>query len=630
MKNPFRRQPLSSEANTLTYGDEDFFKLQQFRTEARVLKRVPLVQGEPGHGWYGGEPRMPSYFSWPTGPDGEPLIFVAQLDCSALPARLWGGVGPREGWLLFFIGHAVAETDYRHSLPVRVLHTMELGPERAQRFIGKVEWLGNYPETLSGGTPIMLPRWPIAIYEKETGAEEHYKRFVGTNDWDDQGRPRPYLCRWPGGAAGNPLTWDGVGKLFGALRDRLDKVERRNENLLESFQKQITAFGAYQAGSSTDMIDPDQLHHEYGVAKRRLDEVAATRALNNAARTRLEALVTAHRAERYPELLSPADWQGLSDELAAIEFADVQELHVVFAISRVLGEAYSEQRYELERVANLEDLHRKILVVVHKIRPIAKKLDVAVSNRTHLLSGRSDMAAQALAFQSAHLEHSEKTLDQAKRYAAAANNAINELRELAARLTNPSASLESSVNEARALVGGIEVMDFKLVEIFKGTPAKLDYEVRMRSLIDTDGAFNSWSTELEAYRNFLARLLYCEDPRTLPEPVRTHFEAIWSSAALDCHDGMGGLPRWDWVSLEHFNAPMYYDARDRKRFRKENPVLASAYQASPPFDRDNAVLLQLFPDAIFGWRWGNHLTLVVPRHELAQASFENICAIISG
>lgn len=216
-----------------------------------------------------------------------------------------------------------------------------------------------------------------------------------------------------------------------------------------------------------------------------------------------------------------ANWQGLSDELAAIEFADVQELHVVFAISRVLGEAYSEQRYELERVANLEDLHRKILVVVHKIRPIAKKLDVAVSNRTHLLSGRSDMAAQALAFQSAHLEHSEKTLDQAKRYAAAANNAINELRELAARLTNPSASLESSVNEARALVGGIEVMDFKLVEIFKGTPAKLDYEVRMRSLIDTDGAFNSWSTELEAYRNFLARLLYCEDPRTLPEPVRT-------------------------------------------------------------------------------------------------------------
>ncbi|WP_082928766.1 DUF1963 domain-containing protein [Rhizobium bangladeshense] len=91
MRNPFRREPSSATTGALAYGDENFLKLEQFRIDARIAKRVPPVQGEAGHGWYGGEPRMPSYFSWPVGPDGEPLIFVAQLDCRAFPAGLWGG-----------------------------------------------------------------------------------------------------------------------------------------------------------------------------------------------------------------------------------------------------------------------------------------------------------------------------------------------------------------------------------------------------------------------------------------------------------------------------------------------------------------------------------------------------------
>lgn len=632
MRNPFRREPSSATAGALAYGDENFLKLEQFRTDARIAKRVPVVQGEAGHGWYGGEPRMPSYFSWPVGPDGEPLIFVAQLDCRAFPAGLWGGVGPREGWLLFFIGHtSYIEPDYRgQSFPVRVLHTMELGPERPQRFIGSVEWLTNYPKNLSGNAPVMLPRWPITIYEHETEAEERYKRFVGTGGRDDQGRPAPSLCRWPGGAAGNPLTWDGVAILFEGLRNRLGKVEQRNHDLLERFHKQIAAFEAYQAGTTTDIGDADQLQFEYTVAKRRLDEVAATHALNSAARTRLEAVIAAHPAERHSELLSPADWEGLSDELAAIEFADVEECHVALPVSNVLGQSYSEQRFELEQATSLEDLRRKVLAIAYKIMLIAKKLQIAASNRLHLLNSRGNMTAQALAFQSACLEYAERTLDQTQRYAAAAKNAREELDALVGRLSKPNTSLESSINEARALVAGIVVMDFNVMEISRGIPAKLDYEVRMRSLIDTGGSFDNWSTELEIHRRFHARFLYCADPLTLPEPVRSHFEPTWSSAALDCHDGMGGVPRWDWVSLEYFNAQMYYSARDRKRFRQENALLASAYAAEPPFDRDNAVLLQLFPDAIFGWRWGRHLTLIAPRHELAQSSFENIRVVISG
>ncbi|CAN7628990.1 hypothetical protein LJR255_004758 [Pararhizobium sp. LjRoot255] len=347
--------------------------------------------------------------------------------------------------------------------------------------------------------------------------------------------------------------------LFKALGDRLDKVEQRNDNLLEKFHAQITAFEAHQAGTPTDISDVDQLQFEYAVAKRRLDEVAATHALNSAARTRLEALTATQPAERCGGLLSAADWQRLSDELAAIEFADVEDLHVGFAVSRVLGQSYSEQRYELEQATSLEDLRRKVLAIAYKILLISKKLDVAASNRVHLLNSRNDMMAQALAFQSAHLEYSERTLDEAQRYTAAAQTARKELHALVERLSKPNTSLESSVNEARALVAGIVVMDFKIDEISKGIPAKLDYKVRMRSLIDMDGSFDSWSTDLEIRRNFYARFLYCIRSRSLNRCVpilkrsglqqRLIATTVWEG----CPDG-SGFP-WNTSMRQCITAP---------------------------------------------------------------------------
>lgn len=97
-----------------------------------------------------------------------------------------------------------AQTDYGRSFPVKVLHTMDLGPERAQCFIGKVDWLVNYPKNLSGNAPVMLPRWPIAIYEKERGAEECCKPFIGMKAWDEQGRPRPHLMSLAARRGGQP------------------------------------------------------------------------------------------------------------------------------------------------------------------------------------------------------------------------------------------------------------------------------------------------------------------------------------------------------------------------------------------------------------------------------------------
>ena len=78
---------------------------------------------------------MPESVAWPLGPTLDypergltPLHFVAQIACADLPPELWGGLGPREGWLLLFI-------DPNQGVPegpdaFRILHVDAVGPER--------------------------------------------------------------------------------------------------------------------------------------------------------------------------------------------------------------------------------------------------------------------------------------------------------------------------------------------------------------------------------------------------------------------------------------------------------------------------------------------------------------------
>jgi Domain of unknown function (DUF1963) len=118
----------------LAEGDYDIGKLARFRVKARLVKQVPIDRSHPPRSWYGGKPQVPDYLNWPVA-GGKPMVFVAQIDCSELPGDLWGGVGPRSGWLLVFLGPS------GRGLPVRVIHTAELGPERTPPEVRAIDWL---------------------------------------------------------------------------------------------------------------------------------------------------------------------------------------------------------------------------------------------------------------------------------------------------------------------------------------------------------------------------------------------------------------------------------------------------------------------------------------------------------
>jgi uncharacterized protein YwqG len=94
----------------------------QYQNQIWLRAVLPARRGATEIGWLGGNPRLPDPFEWPSR-DGQPYQFLCQIGCASLPPGLWGGIGPRTGWLAFFTalaGHG----------DVKVIYAPKLGPGR--------------------------------------------------------------------------------------------------------------------------------------------------------------------------------------------------------------------------------------------------------------------------------------------------------------------------------------------------------------------------------------------------------------------------------------------------------------------------------------------------------------------
>lgn len=143
-------------------------------TVSVVLRRqVPIRGDEAPRSWFGGLPMMPENVPWPTSisrdqpQKGEfPLHFLAQLSCADLPEDLWGGLGPRSGWLLFFFDPNSCEPESGGE-GYRVIYTKALGAERqAPADLGPVydgTYSGPQYRHLEGvdAIPDTWRRWPV-------------------------------------------------------------------------------------------------------------------------------------------------------------------------------------------------------------------------------------------------------------------------------------------------------------------------------------------------------------------------------------------------------------------------------------------------------------------------------------
>jgi hypothetical protein len=207
---------------------------------------------------------MPDYFQWPRA-NGKPMVFVAQMHCPDFPAGLWGGVGPREGWLLFFIAPEFQRDGH---LPVKVIHTMKLGPERDDPGrVDEIEWLSYDTRKNLAGADITLPKWPVWFYENDLGATDKAEPYVSKESYTDpSGRPNPRGIPWPAGPAGNPLSRSGLRRMFENIREWLAEKCTRNDNLIETLTKRISASGQRPDKTATDAEDAEGMQFDYAVA----------------------------------------------------------------------------------------------------------------------------------------------------------------------------------------------------------------------------------------------------------------------------------------------------------------------------------------------------------------------------
>jgi hypothetical protein len=156
-----------------------------FRTQVALQPILGEAGSVPARSWLGGMPEMPADQAWPEGPSGK-MVFVAQICCADLPRMLWGGIGPRQGWLLVFLD----------ALPVggepysRILHVLEKGPARHEGSDVEISFASERNHLSPAAAPV-LPSVPIELVEQrpsdphgQARAKKHTMGGLPTIGWE--------------------------------------------------------------------------------------------------------------------------------------------------------------------------------------------------------------------------------------------------------------------------------------------------------------------------------------------------------------------------------------------------------------------------------------------------------------
>lgn len=200
--------------------EEEAHRVEKVSAEEVTLRLVPQIPPRDAistNSWLGGRPRLPAGMEWPK-IDDQPADFLAQINCADLPRDLWGGLGPRDGALAFFI--------HRRRFDMRILHLRDTSmPATPPYTLNDPEgWFGPHGGLASGDlAPFAVrafPEWPVDLVA------------IGAGDADprseaDPGEPgaalydRGYDIADP---AFHPFDWGSMTAMVALLEMRLDRL----------------------------------------------------------------------------------------------------------------------------------------------------------------------------------------------------------------------------------------------------------------------------------------------------------------------------------------------------------------------------------------------------------------------
>ncbi|SDE21702.1 DUF1963 domain-containing protein [Rhodospira trueperi] len=151
-------------------GDALRAELRRRERAAIYLRRVwPLGSEAPGHSHLGGLPSLPPHVPWPRGRStGQPLHFLAQIDCAEMPSVPTDTPLPPDGLLLFFgdIDEEMLWMDDEPGDRTRVLYVP--APQRVaekQAVPDDMPDIGHAYQKMGGGHARVgvktYPAWPV-------------------------------------------------------------------------------------------------------------------------------------------------------------------------------------------------------------------------------------------------------------------------------------------------------------------------------------------------------------------------------------------------------------------------------------------------------------------------------------
>mgnify|MGYP001806887098 CR=1 FL=1 len=214
-------QPVETALESMICGvEEEAQRIETVDAEEVTLRLVPQIPPRDAistNSWLGGRPRLPAGMEWPR-IDDQPADFLAQIGCADLPRDLWGGLGPRDGALAFFI--------HRRKHALRVLHLRDTGAPVTPPFtLNDPEgWFGPQGGLgfgyLAPFAVRAFPEWPVDLIAIRPGDAD--PRSEG--DPDEPGAAlydRGYDIADP---AFHPFDWGSMTAMVALLEQRLDRL----------------------------------------------------------------------------------------------------------------------------------------------------------------------------------------------------------------------------------------------------------------------------------------------------------------------------------------------------------------------------------------------------------------------
>lgn len=190
----------------------------------RLVPRTSSVSNESIHSWFGGSPVLPDYCDWPLIGD-EAAVFIAQIDCAQLPENLWSGLGPREGYLSFFVA--------RNWPPeTKVIYATSQGSTREKPNAASPEWFKpggfHYPTDTPTRTEFQ-PHWVIDIVTSEKSEADSKKPKVSLYDIGIDLTQRSF----------QPFDWETTTGLFQTAINHLNGASDRMSSHKEPREREI-------------------------------------------------------------------------------------------------------------------------------------------------------------------------------------------------------------------------------------------------------------------------------------------------------------------------------------------------------------------------------------------------------